>query len=305
MGFLDKVRVAASLATSHVHELIAMAERLRAEAPEKEAECRALLDEALSREPHNAHALKMMAAVCAASDRSRAAVCWQGYLALVPCDAKGWREFADNARARGDLGEALSHLERALHLAPGQLEFQLARAEVLAALGRADEALRATEQAIAAARPSAQALLLRARLLDRSGRREEAAAALAGAAKHGGTLALPEVLDALDGMGLSHLAPEHALFASGENGEDARPFRIVAERLVQSGDPAAALRLVESALAGNRASEWGRSELFLAKGEVLEALGEPADARRAYERALAELPHNAEARERLAALPPR
>jgi Flp pilus assembly protein TadD len=106
-------------------------------------------------------------------------------------------------------------------------------------------------------------------------------------------------------MGLAHLAQEHALIASGENGEDPRPFRILAERLVRAGDPAAALRLVDGALLGNRASEWGRSELFTTRGQVLEVLGEPADARRAYEQALRELPHNEEARGRLAGLPRR
>lgn len=182
-------------------------------------------------------------------DPVAAADAFRKALALQPDNAAAWNNLGI---ARADVRldhDAVSCFERALELSPGYDEAARGRAEALARMTRFEDARFAYEELLRRHPGDSDLALARAELLERANRSEEALAALPAA-------------DTLKQPGLI-----------------ARREALRARLLMREGDPGGALEMVRSVRRRTR-EDW----LGCLEGLLLDRLGEPADAMRAFGR---------------------
>ena len=193
---------------------------------------------------------------------------------VAPDEARGWRGHAAARAALGYASEALQDLARALELDPRAVDAHLLRAGLLARAGQLEEALLALDRAVLLVPDHREALLRRAWLVVEQGRVTARSAQ-----------ALADVTRLLE--------QEPPSGAESREGGRAEVLRLRAALRAQRGDlPGAEADLAQAcALDAPGTEAWtarlapdARSACL--HGQVLLALGRPAEALAAFERAL-------------------
>lgn len=157
---------------------------------------RAAYEALLQREPDHTRALFQVARLL---DRGspRAVALLRRYVALEPQDAWGHWALGEALAAAGSLDASVSSLAEAQRLQPGERDFIIARARVLARAGRPSDAAAAYQQWLESSPGDAEALREQAEQLRRAGRPRAAAAVLERLARLGADASAEARLEAL------------------------------------------------------------------------------------------------------------
>ncbi|HEX7719615.1 MAG TPA: sulfotransferase, partial [Woeseiaceae bacterium] len=134
--------------------------------------------EILAKDPRNIHALRLLAKICADTQRDAAA---EGLLrriiSVAPDFLAAYTDLASLFLERSRLHEANTMLDKAIALKPDAAELHQALADTLSIVGRSAEALAAYDKVLAIQPDSPRALLGRGHMSRILGRREDSIAA--------------------------------------------------------------------------------------------------------------------------------
>ncbi len=130
--------------------------------------------EILAKDPRNIHALRLLAKICADTQRDAAA---EGLLrriiSVAPDFLFAYKDLAWLFLERSNFHEAITMLDQAVALSPDAADLHLAMADTLSIVGRSAEALAAYDKVLALQPDSSRALLGRGHMSRILGRREE------------------------------------------------------------------------------------------------------------------------------------
>ncbi len=164
------------LALSPGSKALAEAAQLRLAGQTGRAE--SICGEILAKDPRNIHALRLLARICADTQRDAAAEgLLRRILSLAPDSLFAYQDQARLFLERSRFHEAITMLDEAVSLRPDAADLHQALADTLSIVGRSAEALAAYDKVLALQPDSARALLGRGHMSRILGRREESIAA--------------------------------------------------------------------------------------------------------------------------------